>query len=115
LHVVYADHVLVDSELSGFARAETEKTRDEQAASVAEAAAAITAAAGVPHTLERRQEAPADAILDAARVHGAAEPGSAPIIVTGRSHHVAHRSSAQSQSGCCISRPPGTYHRMMAR
>ena len=91
LHVIYADHVLVDSELSGFARAETEKTRDEQAASVAEAAAAITAAAGVPHTFERRQEAPADAILDAASVHGAAEPGSAPIIVTGRSHHVAHQ------------------------
>jgi nucleotide-binding universal stress UspA family protein len=91
LHVIYADHAQVDSELSGLARAETEKNRNEQAASVAEAAAAIATAAGVPHTFERRQEGPADAILDAASVHATAEPGSTPIIVTGRSHHVAHQ------------------------
>ena len=90
LHVIYADHVLIDSDLSGFARAEMEEARDEKAASVAEAAAEIAAAAGVPYTFERRQESPADAILHAAGIHAAAEPASTPVIVTGRSHHVAH-------------------------
>ncbi len=90
LHVIYADHVLVDSDLSGFAHAEMEETRDEKAASAAEAAAEIAAAAGVPHTFERRQESPADAILHAASVHAAAEPASTLVIVTGRSHHAAH-------------------------
>ena len=50
LHVIYADHVLIDSDLSGFAHAEMEETRDEKAARVAEAAAEIAAAAGVPYT-----------------------------------------------------------------
>ena len=90
LHVIYADHPLVDSDLSGFAHAEMEDTRDQKAAGVAEAAAEIAAAAGVPYTFERRQESPADAILSAASVQDAAEPGRTPVIVTGRSHHAAH-------------------------
>jgi nucleotide-binding universal stress UspA family protein len=57
---------------------------------VAEAAAEIAAASGTPYTFERRQESPADAILHAASIHAAAEPASTPVIVTGRSHHVAH-------------------------
>jgi nucleotide-binding universal stress UspA family protein len=91
LHVVYSDHVLIDSDLSGFAHAEMEDTREEKAAGVAVAAAEIASAAGVPYTFERRQEAPADAILSAANVEDAAEPGSTPVIVTGRSHHAAHQ------------------------
>ncbi len=91
LHVIYADHVLVDSDLSGFAHAEMEGTRDEKAARVAEVATEIATAAGVPHTFERRQESPADAILHAADSHAAAEPDRTPVIVTGRSHHAAHQ------------------------
>jgi nucleotide-binding universal stress UspA family protein len=91
LHVIYADHVLIDSDLSGFAHTEMEDTRDEKAADVAEAAAEIIAAAGVPYTFERRQGSPADAILFAASIQHAAQPTSTPIIVTGRSHHAAHR------------------------
>jgi nucleotide-binding universal stress UspA family protein len=91
LHVVYADHVLVDSDLSGFAHAEMDQSRDEKAARVAEAAAEIAAAAGVPYTFERRAEPPADAILHAAGTQGAAQPASTPIIVTGRSHHAVHQ------------------------
>jgi nucleotide-binding universal stress UspA family protein len=90
LHVVYADHPLIDSDLSGFAHAEMEDTRDQKAAGVADAAAQIAGAAGVPYTFERRQESPADAILSAASVQDAAEPGRTPVIVTGRSHHAAH-------------------------
>jgi len=91
LHVVYADHVLIDSDLSGFAHAEMEQARDEKAASVAKATAEIAAVAGVPYTFERREEPPADAILHAAGAHAAAEPGSTPVVVTGRSHHAVHR------------------------
>ena len=91
LHVIYADHALIDSDLSGFAHTEMEDARDEKAASVAEAAAQIAAAAGVPYTFERRQGSPADAILSAASIQDAAEPASTPVIVTGRSHHAAHR------------------------
>jgi hypothetical protein len=94
LHVVYADHELVDSDLSGFGRAEMDQARVEKAAGVAEAAAQIAAAAGVPYTFDRRQESPAEAILHAAEDDaqaGAAEPGSTPIIVTGRSHHLPHQ------------------------
>jgi hypothetical protein len=90
LHVVYADHVLVGSDLSGFAHSEMEEARDEKAAGVAEAAAEIAAAAGVPYTYERRPGSPADAILAAASGQDAAEPASTPIIVTGRSHHAVH-------------------------
>jgi hypothetical protein len=90
LHVVYADHVLVGSDLSGFAHSEMEEARDEKAAGVAEAAAEIAAAAGVPYTYERRPGSPADAILAAASSQDAAEPASTPIIVTGRSHHAVH-------------------------
>jgi Universal stress protein family len=91
LHVVYADHVLIDSDLSGFARAEMDEARDAKAAAMARAAAEIAAAAGTPHTFERRPESPADAVLHAADAHAAAEPGRSPIIVTGRSHHAAHQ------------------------
>ena len=91
LHVIYADHVLIDSDLSGFGRTEMDEDRDEKAARVAEAAKEIAAAAGTPYTFERRQESPADAILDAAGSYAAAEPAGPPVIVTGRSHHVPHR------------------------
>ena len=91
LHVIYADHALIDSDLSGIAHAEMEDARDEKADRVAEAAAEIAAAAGVPYTFERRQGSPADAILSAASIQDAAEPASTPVIVTGRSHHAAHR------------------------
>ena len=91
LHVIYADHVLIDSDLSGFGRAEMDEDRDEKAARVAEAAQQLAAAAGTPYTFERRQESPEAAILDAAGTYAAAEPASTPIIVTGRSHHVPHR------------------------
>jgi nucleotide-binding universal stress UspA family protein len=83
--------VLIDSDLAGFGRTEMDEDRDEKAASVAEAAKEIAAAAGVPYTFERRQESPADAILDTAGSYAAAEPASTPIIVAGRSHHVPHR------------------------
>jgi len=89
LHVVYADHVLIDSDLAGFGRADMDEDRDEQAASVAEAAQRIAVAAGVPYTFDRRQESPPDAILQAANTYAA--PGSTPVIVAGRSHHVPHR------------------------
>jgi nucleotide-binding universal stress UspA family protein len=88
LHVVYSDHVLIDSDLSGFGHAEIEEDRDEKAARVA-AAEEIAAAAGVPYTFERRPESPPEAILHAASAY-AADPASAPVIVAGRSHHVAH-------------------------
>jgi nucleotide-binding universal stress UspA family protein len=91
LHVVYADHPLIDSDLSGFGRNEMDEARDDKAAGVARAAAEIAAAAGVPYTFERRQESPADAILSAANGQDAAEPPNEPIIVTGRSHHAPHR------------------------
>jgi nucleotide-binding universal stress UspA family protein len=91
LHVIYADHVVIDSDLSGFGRTEMDKDRNEKAARVAEAAKEIAAAAGTPYTFERRQESPADAIRDAADSYAAAEPASPPVIVTGRSHHVPHR------------------------
>jgi nucleotide-binding universal stress UspA family protein len=91
LHVIYADHALIGSDLPGFAHTEMEYGRDEKAVGVAEAAAGIVAAARVPYTFERRQGSPADAILSAANIHDAAEPASTPVIVTGRSHHAAHR------------------------
>ena len=91
LHVVYADHALIDSDLAGFGRTEMDEDRDEKAARVAEAAKEVAAAAGTPYTFERRQESPPDAILDAAGSYAAAEPASTPIIVSGRSHHVPHR------------------------
>jgi nucleotide-binding universal stress UspA family protein len=91
LHVVYSDHIHVDSDLTGFAHAEMESVREEKAAGVAGAAAEIAGAAGVPYTFERREESPADAILSAASTQAADEPDSTPLIVTGRSHHVPHR------------------------
>jgi nucleotide-binding universal stress UspA family protein len=91
LHVVYADHPLVDSDLSGFGRPEMDEARDDKAAAVAQAAAEIAATAGVPYTFERRQESPADAMLSAANDLDAAEPAGEPVLVTGRSHHAPHR------------------------
>ena len=91
LHVVYADHPLIDSDLSGFGRPEMDEARDDKAAAVAQAAAEIAATAGVPYTFERRQESPADAMLSAANDLDAAEPASEPVLVTGRSHHAPHR------------------------
>jgi len=91
LHVVYADRVQLDTDLSGFAHAEMERARGEKAASVAAAAAEIAMAAGVPYTFERRRGAPADAILLAASIQDAALPTSRPVIVTGRSHDAVHQ------------------------
>jgi nucleotide-binding universal stress UspA family protein len=91
LRVVYADRVHIDSDLTGFAHAEMEDSRNQKAAEVAEAAADIAVAAGVPYTFERRDESPADAIMSAASAQAAAEPASTPLILTGRSHHVPHR------------------------
>ena len=87
LHIVYADHVVIDSDLSGFAHAEMEAARDQEAAAVAEAAASVITQAGIPYTFERRQEAPAEAILSAASVYAAEPEG--PVIVVGRSRHAA--------------------------
>ncbi|MGH3150056.1 MAG: universal stress protein [Streptosporangiaceae bacterium] len=86
-----AASAVFDSDLSGFGRTEMDEARNEKAARVAEAAAEIAAAAGVPYTFERRQESSADAILHAADIHAAAEPTSTPVIVTGRSQHAPHR------------------------
>jgi nucleotide-binding universal stress UspA family protein len=91
LHVVYADHVVIDSDLSGVAHAEMEEARNQKAVGVGGAAAEIANAAGVPYTFERRQDSPADAILSAAEIQDAADSASTPVIVTGRSHHAAHR------------------------
>jgi len=91
LHVIYADHQLVDSDLTGLGRADMDQDRDVKAAKVAEAAKEIADAAGTPYTFERRQESPAEALLDAAGIYAAAEPASPPLLVTGRSHHVPHR------------------------
>jgi nucleotide-binding universal stress UspA family protein len=91
LRVVYSDHVLIDSDLTGFGRPEMDDAREQKAASVARAAADIAAAAGVPYTFDRRQEAPAEAMLAVAGIQDAADPGSPPVIVTGRSHHLPHQ------------------------
>ena len=95
LHVVYADHAIIDSDMSGFAYAEMTATRDQEAAAVEQAAAQIIAAAGrghtFQHTFERLESAPADAILAAASTRAAAVPGSAPLIVVGRSGRAAHQ------------------------
>jgi nucleotide-binding universal stress UspA family protein len=88
LHVVYADHVIIDSDLSGFGHAEMAESRDQEAAAVAGAAAEIVDPAGLRYTFERRQAAPADAILAAAgALTGTADGG--PVIVVGRSGHTA--------------------------
>ena len=89
LHVIYADHAGIDSDLSGFAHAEMVAARDKQAAVVEQAAADIMTAVGVPYTFERRQGAPADAIL--AGASAAVTPdGNGPAIIVGRSGHAAH-------------------------
>ncbi len=90
LHVVYSDHVVIDSDLSGFGHAEMEENRDAQAATVAAAAAEIMTAAGQPYTFERRQEPAADAIVSGASAQADAL-GGAPVIVVGRSGHTAHQ------------------------
>jgi len=86
LRIVYADHVIVNSDLSGFAHAEMATAQDQEAAEVAGAAAEIAAGSGVPYTFERRLGAPADAILSSASTQAAAGD-SEPVIVVGRSGH----------------------------
>jgi nucleotide-binding universal stress UspA family protein len=88
LRIVYADHVIVNSDLSGFAHAEMTTAQDQEAAGVAGAAAEIAAGSGVPYTFERRPGAPADAILSSASAQAAAGD-SEPVIVVGRSGHAA--------------------------
>lgn len=88
LHIVYADHAIIDSDLSGFGYAEMEDAREQQATVVAEAAADIAAKAGVPYTFDRYQDTPADAILSAAKAV-VAEDEHGPVIVVGRSGHSA--------------------------
>ena len=88
LRIVYADHVIVNSDLSGFAHAEMATAQDQEAAEVAGAAAEIAAGSGVPYTFERRPGAPADAILSSASAQAAADD-SEPVIVVGRSGHAA--------------------------
>ena len=89
LHVVYADHVVIDSDLSGLAHAEMEQARDEEAVAVAAASAALAAQEGVPYTFERSRSTAGDAILSAAHALAATDERS-PIIVVGRSGHAAH-------------------------
>jgi nucleotide-binding universal stress UspA family protein len=88
LRIVYADHVIVNSDLSGFAYTEMATAQDQEAAEVAGAAAEIAAGSGVPYTFERRPGAPADAILSSASAQAAAGD-SEPVIVVGRSGHAA--------------------------
>jgi nucleotide-binding universal stress UspA family protein len=89
LHVVYADHVIVGSDLTGFAYAQMEAARDEAAAAVAEAAGDIATRMGVPFTFERSRDAADDAILAAARALATTDDHG-PVIVVGRSGHAAH-------------------------
>jgi nucleotide-binding universal stress UspA family protein len=92
LHVVYADHVIIDSDLAGFAHAEMEQGRDDEASRVAEAAAEISAETGVAYTFERSRSAPAEAILSSASaLADGSGPGAGPLIVVGRSGHGARR------------------------
>lgn len=96
LHVVYADHVLLDSDLAGYAHAEIETARDETAAAVAAAAAEIVGGIGgtggteLDYAFVRRQGTATDAILSAA-ADLAARSESDPVIIVGRSGHAAHR------------------------
>jgi nucleotide-binding universal stress UspA family protein len=91
LHIIYADHMIIDSDFSGFGHAEMTAARDQEAAGVAEAAAEIVAGASVPYTFERRPGAPAAAILSGASAQAAsARDEDGPIIVVGRSGHAAH-------------------------
>jgi hypothetical protein len=55
LHVIYADHAVIDNDLSGFASAEMETARDKEAAGIAEAAAEIVAGTTAGDSFERRQ------------------------------------------------------------
>ena len=89
LHVVYADHVVIDSDLSGLAHAEMEEARDEEAIAVAQAAAEIATQAGIDYTFERSRSTAGDAILSAAHALAATHERS-PVIVVGRSGHAAH-------------------------
>lgn len=92
LHVVHADHVVIDSDLAGFAHAEMEQARDEEAGRMAAAVAEISAEAGATYTFERSRSAPAEAILSAASaLADGSGTGGGPLIVVGRSGHGAHR------------------------
>ena len=93
LRIVYADHVIVNSDLSGFAHAEMAAAQDQEAAEVAGAAAEIAAGSGVPYTFERRPGAPADAILSSASAQAAA--GRQPTCHRGRPVRARHSSRAR--------------------
>ena len=88
LHIVYADHAVIDSDLSGFAHVEMDLARDKEAATVADAAAALIGPS-VPYTFERSRATAGDAILSAANRLAAGDE-SDPVIVVGRSGHAAH-------------------------
>ncbi|MGH3403383.1 MAG: universal stress protein, partial [Streptosporangiaceae bacterium] len=90
LLVVYSDHVIVDSDLSGFARAEMDTTRDQEATAIEQAATQIAGAAGIGCTFQRLPSAPADAILAAACQAADSDSGRDPLIVVGRSGHAHH-------------------------
>jgi len=85
-HVVYSDHVIIDSDLSGFGHAEMEAARDRKATAVAEAVADIAAHAGIGYTFERSTSSPAEAILESAKALAATDESN-PVIVVGRSGH----------------------------
>jgi len=91
LRIIYADHVAIDSDLSGFAHDEMTAARDEDASAIEQAAADIVAGTGIRYTFERRQGPPADAILAEASARAALAPHSGgSIIVVGRSGRAAH-------------------------
>jgi nucleotide-binding universal stress UspA family protein len=85
-----SDHVIIDSDLSGFVHAEMVQARNAGAARVAAAAAEVMTATGQPYTFERRQEPAAGAIVSEASAQADAL-GGAPVIVVGRSGHTAHQ------------------------
>jgi nucleotide-binding universal stress UspA family protein len=91
LHVIYADHVSIDSDLSGRAYAEMMAARDEAASAIEQAAADILAGTDVSYTFERRQGVPADVILAEAAARTTETPdASGPVIVVGQSGRAAH-------------------------
>jgi nucleotide-binding universal stress UspA family protein len=89
LRIIYADHTIIGSDLSGAASAEMAAERENEAAGIAAAAAELLAGTHVNYEFDRRQGSPADAILSGASDLAATVPGS-PTIVVGRSGHAAH-------------------------
>ena len=92
LHVVYADHAIIDSDMSGFAYAEMPATRDQEAAAVEQAAAQIIAAAGLGHTFQytfERLESARTRRPSGPRVR--ASPAPAPLPVPRTDHPVSQK------------------------